>query len=174
MYTMLCVYFYLKRKDQILSLTVNYSRVLNTMFEQNKKEIKVGWRKLFDMELHELYHLIETSVTNWRATVTIGTEPQTTSKRRAQTWEVYRTRMHDRKSAFVSALLEEFKCWIFEHSLYCPDLAPGDYHLFLCVKKFLAGQRLRCDQDRKHVLQDWLEGLAANLFEEGIQKLVPR
>ena len=64
MYTMLCVYFYLKRKDQILSLTVNYSRVLNTMFEQNKKEIKVGWRKLFDMELHELYHLIETSVTN--------------------------------------------------------------------------------------------------------------
>ena len=41
----------------------------------------------------------------------------------------------------------------------------SDYHLFLYIKKVLAGQRLRCDQDTKHVLQDWLEGLAANLFQ---------
>jgi hypothetical protein len=45
---------------------------------------------------------------------------------------------------------------------------------FIRLKKFLAGQRLRCDQDTKHVLQNWLKGLAANIFEEGIQKLVPR
>jgi hypothetical protein len=29
---------------------VNYNRVLNTMFEQNMKEVKVGWRKLLDMD----------------------------------------------------------------------------------------------------------------------------
>jgi len=69
-------------------------------------------------------------------------------------WEVSPTTVHDRKSALVSALLEEFK--------------------FLHIKKFLGGQRLRCDQDTKHVLQYWLKGLATNFFEEGIQKLVPR
>jgi hypothetical protein len=45
------------------------------MFEQNRKEVKLGWRKLLDMKLHELYHLIDTLVTNWRARVTIRTEP---------------------------------------------------------------------------------------------------
>jgi hypothetical protein len=89
-------------------------------------------------------------------------------------WEVYRTTMHDRKSTLVSALLEEFKCEIFEHSMYSTDLAPSAYHLFLYIKKFLAGRRLRCDQDTKHVLQDCLKGLATKFFEEGIQKLVRR
>jgi hypothetical protein len=58
-----CVYFYIKRKDQTLRLTVNYNTVLNTMFEQNRKEVKVGWRKLLNMELHELYNLIDILVT---------------------------------------------------------------------------------------------------------------
>ena len=79
---------------------------------------------------------------------------------------------HDGKSALLSALLEGFKREIFEHSMYSTDLAPSDYHLFLHIKIFLAGQRLRCDQNTKHVLRDWLKGLAAKFFEEGIQKLV--
>jgi len=41
---------------------VNYNCVLNKVFEQNKKIINVGWRKLLDMELHELYHLLDTLV----------------------------------------------------------------------------------------------------------------
>jgi len=45
---------------------------------------------------------------------------------------------------------------------------------FIHLKKFLARQGLSYDQDIKHVLQGWLKGLAANFFEEGIQKLVPR
>jgi hypothetical protein len=145
------------------------------MFEQNRKEVKLDWRKLHDMELHELYHLIHTLVTNWRATVTIGTEPTDIIEgtRKALTWEIYHTTMHDRKSALVSILLEKFKCEIFEYSMYSSDLATSDYHLFLHIKKFLAGQRLRCDRDTKHVLQDWLKVFAMNFFE-GIQKLVPR
>jgi len=31
---------------------VNYNNVLNSTFEQNRKEVKVGWRKLLDKELH--------------------------------------------------------------------------------------------------------------------------
>jgi hypothetical protein len=58
--------------------------------------------------------------------------------------------------------------------MYSTDLAQSDYHLFRHTKKFLAGQKLRCDQETKHLLQDWLKGLVANFFEEGKQKLVPR
>ena len=57
---------------------MNYNCVLNKVFEQNKKIINVGWRKLLDMELHELYHLLDTLVKKWRATVT---KPQNTSNR---------------------------------------------------------------------------------------------
>jgi hypothetical protein len=81
---------------------------------------------------------------------------------------------HDGKSALVRELLEEFKREIFEHSVYSTDLAPSNYHLFLHIKKFLSGQRLSCDQDKKQFMQDWLKGLAANFFKEGIQNLVPR
>jgi len=65
---------------------------------------------------------------------------------------------HDRKSSLVRALLKEIKCEISEHSMYSTDLAPSDYHLFLHTMKFLAGQRLRCDQDTQHVLQNRLKG----------------
>jgi hypothetical protein len=80
---------------------------------------------------------------------------------------------HNHKSAHVGELLKEFKCEIFEHSMYSSELAPSDDHLFLHIKKFLSGQRLSCDQDTKQYMQDWLKGLAANFFEEGIQNLVP-
>jgi hypothetical protein len=79
---------------------------------------------------------------------------------------------HDFTSEHVRALLQEFKCEIFEHSMYSTNIAPSDYHLFLYIKKFLSGQRLGCEQDAKHVLQDWLKGLATIFFKEGIQKLV--
>jgi len=38
---------------------------------------------------------------------------------------------------------------------------PGDYHLFFGLKKFLAVQSQRSDQETKDVVQDWLQGLAA-------------
>jgi len=54
----------------MLGLVLNYSRVLKKIFEQNRKEVKVGWKKLLDTELHELYHLIDTLVKKLRAIVT--------------------------------------------------------------------------------------------------------
>ena len=112
-----------KRNDHTLSPTVNYNSVQTTNFEQNRKEVNVGWRKLLDMELHELYRLIDTLRTKWRATVTIGTEPTDSieEKRKAKTWEDYRTTMLDRKSALVSALLDELKCDIFELAMYSTE-----------------------------------------------------
>ena len=57
---------------------------------------------------------------------------------------------------------------------YSSYLASRDYHLFLHLKKFLAGQILRSDQETKDALQDWLEGLATSLCNAVVLKLVPR
>jgi hypothetical protein len=43
---------------------VNYNRVLKTIFEQNRKELIMGWRKLLDMELPEMYNLLDKLLTN--------------------------------------------------------------------------------------------------------------
>ena len=63
MYTKLCVYFDVKSKRSELKPDSELQQVLNTMFEHNRKEFKLGWRKLLDMQLHELYHMISTLVT---------------------------------------------------------------------------------------------------------------
>jgi len=82
--------------------------------------------------------------------------------------------MLDRKSALVSALLKEFKCDIFEHAMYSTDCARSDYHLFLHIKKFLTGHRLRCDQHTNHILQDSQEGrLGGELFRRKHTKAGP-
>jgi histone-lysine N-methyltransferase SETMAR len=57
---------------------------------------------------------------------------------------------------------------------YSPDLAPSDFHLFLHLKKFLAGQRFNNDEDVKRTVQKGLSSQAAAFYDEGIQKLVSR
>ena len=51
---------------------------------------------------------------------------------------------------------------------YCKS----DYHTFLYITKFLAYQSLKNDQETKHILQVWLQELAATFLDEGIHKLV--
>ena len=68
---------------------------------------------------------------------------------------------------------EQFMYNTIKHFLYSPDLSPSRYHLFLSLKKFLAGQSLRIDQETKGIMQGWLKGLSATFLDEGIQKLVP-
>lgn len=46
--------------------------------------------------------------------------------------------------------------------------------LFLHLKRFLDGQSLESDQETKDAVQEWLNGLAVNFFDKGIQKLMSR
>ena len=62
----------------------------------------------------------------------------------------------------------------FDHSSYGPDLAPSDFLLFFCLKKFLAGQRFVNNDDVKEAVKKWLSSQAATFYEEATQKLVPR
>jgi histone-lysine N-methyltransferase SETMAR len=55
---------------------------------------------------------------------------------------------------------------------YSPDLAPSDFHLFPNFKEFLGGSRFKNDEEVKDAVKEWLNGLAAEVYDEGIQKLV--
>ena len=46
-------------------------------------------------------------------------------------------------------------------------------HLFLHLKKHLAGKKFDDDDEVQEVMT-WFKGLAANFYDSGIQKLVPR
>jgi transposase len=59
------------------------------------------------------------------------------------------------------------------HPPHSPDLAPSDFHLFLHLKKFLAGQRFDNDEDVKRAVQKWLSSQAATFYDEGIQNWYP-
>jgi len=86
----------------------------------------------------------------------------------------------DPHSAHITtALLEKFKWDILDHPLYSPDLAPSNFHLFLHLKKHLTGKKFDDDDDddddevQEEVVM-WFKGLAADFYDSGIQKLVPR
>ncbi|XP_023228571.1 histone-lysine N-methyltransferase SETMAR-like [Centruroides sculpturatus] len=71
-------------------------------------------------------------------------------------------------------LITSFGWEQLDHPPYSPDLAPSDYHLFLHLKKHLAGQRHNNHDEVKTTVLHWLSHQAATFFEDGIQKLVPR
>jgi histone-lysine N-methyltransferase SETMAR len=60
------------------------------------------------------------------------------------------------------------------HPSYSPDLAPSDFHLFTHLKQFLGDARMHSDEDVKKTLKDWFNGLAADFYNAGTQKLVTR
>ncbi|PNF28924.1 hypothetical protein B7P43_G18320 [Cryptotermes secundus] len=76
----------------------------------------------------------------------------------------------------TASLLQEFSWEVFNHPPYSPDLAPSDFHLFLHLKKFLSGERQHFENDREAemVVTQWFQSQAADFYDTGIQKLVPR
>jgi hypothetical protein len=73
-------------------------------------------------------------------------------------------------AARTQAMLQEFGWEVFER----PDLAPSVFQLFRKLKKFLGGRRFKSDEEVKDVVKEWLNGLAAEVYDEGIVKLPSR
>ena len=73
-------------------------------------------------------------------------------------------------------LLQEFGWEVFNHHPLCsPDLAPSYFHLFLCVKKFLSGQRQRFQNDREAEMSATVVPIPGGKFlGHRIQQLIPR
>jgi hypothetical protein len=59
----------------------------------------------------------------------------------------------------------------FAHPPYSPDLAPGDFHVFLHLKTF--HERFHGDTEVKEAINMWFASQAASFYSAGIQKLVP-
>jgi histone-lysine N-methyltransferase SETMAR len=75
-------------------------------------------------------------------------------------------------AARKQAMLQEFGWEVFEHPAYSSDLAPSDFHLFPKLKAFLGGKRMEADVEVKETVTAWLNGLAAEFYDEGIVKLL--
>jgi histone-lysine N-methyltransferase SETMAR len=54
----------------------------------------------------------------------------------------------------------------FDHPPYSPDLAPSDFHVFLHLKTFLAGQRLH--DEIKEAINMWCAPQVASFYDAGI------
>ena len=48
------------------------------------------------------------------------------------------------------------------------------FHLFLHLKKQLAGRKFDDDDEVQEEVMTWFKWLAANFYDSGIKKLVPR
>jgi len=57
---------------------------------------------------------------------------------------------------------------------YSPDLVPSDFHLFLHLKKHLAGKKFNDDDEVQEEVMTSFKGQAADFYDSGIQKLVRR
>ena len=54
------------------------------------------------------------------------------------------------------------------------DLMPSDFHLFLHLKKHLAGKKFDNNDEVQEEVMTWFKELAADFYDSGIQKLVAR
>jgi len=69
---------------------------------------------------------------------------------------------------------KKFEWDILDHSPYSPDLAPSDFHFFRHLKKHLAKKKLDDDDEVKEEVMTRFKVQAADFYDSGIQKLVPR
>ena len=62
------------------------------------------------------------------------------------------------------------------HPPYSLDLAPSDFHLFLHLEKFLSSQRQHFQNvgEVEMNVTQWFQSQATDLYDTGIQNLVPR
>jgi transposase len=82
------------------------------------------------------------------------------------------TRLH--AAACTRALLEHFNWGLFDHPPYRTDLAPSEYHMCTYLKHLFGKQCFSNNEELVEGFQTWPSSQAADFFDTGIQKLVPR
>jgi hypothetical protein len=77
-------------------------------------------------------------------------------------------------AVLTRAMLEHLNWELFDHPPYSPDLAPNGYHLFICLKNWVGSQRFKNNEKLMEDVKTWLSSQAADFFDTGNQKLIPR
>jgi len=70
--------------------------------------------------------------------------------------------------------MQKVKRDILDHPPYSPNLSPSGFHLFIHLKKHLAGKKFDDNDEVQEDIMTWFKGLAADFYDSGIQKLVSR
>jgi len=70
--------------------------------------------------------------------------------------------------------MRKVKSDILDHPPYSQDLAPSDFHLFLHLRKHLAEKKFDNDDEVQEEVVTWFKDQAADFYDSGIHKLVPR
>jgi hypothetical protein len=85
--------------------------------------------------------------------------------------------LHDNAHPYTASasqdLIVTFGWEQFDHPTYNPDLAPSDFHVFLCLKTFLGSWRFH-DDEVKEAINKWFASQVASFYDVRIQNLVPR
>jgi hypothetical protein len=63
---------------------------------------------------------------------------------------------------------------LFDHPPYSSDLAPSDYHLFTHLKNWSGAQHFNSNEELMEGVKTCLNSQMADLFDTGIQELIPR
>jgi hypothetical protein len=63
-------------------------------------------------------------------------------------------------------------CIYIFFAIYCSDLASSYFHLFPKLKEFLGVRHSKRDEEVKNAINELLNGLVAEVYDEGIQELV--
>jgi histone-lysine N-methyltransferase SETMAR len=69
------------------------------------------------------------------------------------------TRVHTARA--TQQLSQSFNWEVLDHPDQSPDLAPSDFHLFLHLKKHLAGHTFHKDEEVKNKVTTWWRAQAA-------------
>ena len=60
---------------------------------------------------------------------------------------------------------------LIPHPAYSPDLAPGDFFLFLNLKKDIRGRHFRSDEEVVTAVEEWVNGKEPDFFISGLMAL---
>jgi hypothetical protein len=71
-------------------------------------------------------------------------------------------------------LTENFNWELFDRPLYSRNLFPTEYDLFTYLKNCLGSQRSNNNEELMEGIKTWLSSQAADFFDTGTQKLIPR
>jgi histone-lysine N-methyltransferase SETMAR len=82
-------------------------------------------------------------------------------------------RVRPHTAARTRALLQHLNWELSDHHPYSPDLVPSDYHLFSYLKNCLGSQSFNSIELMEGV-KTRLSSQAADLFDTGVQKIIPR
>jgi hypothetical protein len=77
-------------------------------------------------------------------------------------------------AAHTQTLLEHFSWVLFHHPPYSPDLTLSINHLFTYLKNWLGSQCFNSNEELMEGVKTWLSSQAADVFDTGKQKLIPR